>query len=283
MKLRHAFRPRDAVVTSLAGGLGNQMFQYAAGWALARRHGCRLVLDSRSLHARGLQTLRPYALDAYRIEATLDSLGRFALGSCRTVAEAGGRYQPGLMDGAGPGSRLQGYWQCERYFVHERTQLLQHFSLRQGAGAYATEVAQAIRARPDAICLHFRRGDYVSNPEAARHHGSCTMDYYESALALLRSQSPGGALFIFSDDTAWVREQVSLARDACVVDSGRSSPAEDIWLMSLCTHHVVANSSFSWWGAWLATGGGRTCAPRRWFADPGMDDADLVPAAWTRL
>lgn len=268
---------------SLEGGLGNQMFQYAAGWAVAERLGCRLVLDTSGLHAKGLRTFRPFGLDSFRIEAEVDTLGSMALRACSLVRQPGFNHVPGLLESARAGSRLQGYWQSEQFFAACRPTLLQHFQLRQEPDAPTLATARRIGAVQNAVSVHIRRGDYVRDHETARFHGNCALEYYLDCLQALRSQHPDMQVFVFSDDPQWVRENFPADPSLEVMQPQMASPAIDLWLMTLCRHHVVANSSFSWWGAWLATREGRKLAPARWFTDIAkLDDGDLVPATWER-
>jgi len=276
-------RPRDAIAVRLEGGLGNQMFQYAAGRAVASRLGCRLVLDTSGLRAKGLRTVRPFGLHAWCIDAEVDTLSRAALSACKAVRQPVFTYAPGLLESVIVGSRLKGYWQSERFFAAQRSTLLRNFSPRQPPAAAVSALACRITEAPDAASVHVRRGDYVSDPEAARFHGTCSLDYYRGCLRELRCRHPALSVFVFSDDPQWARDH--FPRDSSVefVEPHLESPAIDLWLMSLCRHHVVANSSFSWWGAWLATRAGAKLAPARWFTDAaGLDDRDLVPAAWER-
>lgn len=277
------FQPEDAVAVRLEGGLGNQMFQYAAGWAVASRLGCRLVLDTSKLQARGLRTVRPFGLNGLCIEAEVDTLGYFALRACTVVRQPAFTYAPGLLKSVTVGSRLQGYWQSERFFAAQREALLRHFKLREEPDAAALALSHRIDAAPDATSVHIRRGDYVSDPESARFHGSCTLDRYRDCLHELRSQHPDLRVFVFSDDPQWVRNNFPADSSVEFVQPQLESPAVDLWLMSRCRHHVLANSSFSWWGAWLATRQGRKLAPVRWFTEAaGLDDRDLVPSSWER-
>ncbi len=281
------FRPRDAVAVRLEGGLGNQMFQYAAGRAVAARLGCRLVLDTTGLHAKGLRTFRPLGLHRFRIEAEVDTLPRRALRACTPVREPSHTHAAGLLEAVQPGARLQGYWQSERYFVHERAALRREFALREPPDAVTQALAARIGAEAQATSVHVRRGDYVSDPHAAAFHGQCSLDYYRAALQRLRQRHGALRLFVFSDDPAWVRQHFPFEGpdgEAEVVEPRPEAPELDLWLMSLCRHHVLANSSFSWWGAWLAPREGQRLAPARWFAEAaGLDDRDMVPPGWERL
>lgn len=282
MRLRQLFRSRSTTASSLLGGLGNQMFQYAAGRTLARHFGHPLVLDTTPLHRAGSHTPRAFELNAFRIEAEVDTLTRRALRRLITVQDS-----VPLSDWPQRiprGSRLDGYWQNPAFFAPIRQCLLNEFALSRTPGEYPTQLADQIRRSVQPVSVHFRRGDYVNHPTAAAFHGTCSPEYYEVALGCIRQQVPNATCFVFSDDPDWVRAEARLPESHVLVDSRRSTSAEDIWLMSLCRHHVVANSSFSWWGAWLSQSQGLKIAPKRWFIDEQAAAQErLVPPDWRRL
>jgi hypothetical protein len=273
--------PRRQVVSSLIGGLGNQMFQYAAGRALAHREGARLVLDTSPLRIKGDHTPRTFGLHAFRIQAEVDSVPVETLARMALLDEgaARGRWPRRVRRQI----RLAGHWQSEDFFQDIRPLLLRDFALAAPPSPYVAGIADRIGAAAMPVSVHFRRGDYVTLPAAARFHGTCPMDYYHAAIARLTSRLARVDLFVFSDDPQWVRANAGLPNEAVVCDCGRSTPPEDIWLMSLCRHHVIANSSFSWWGAWLGTNNGITIAPSRWFLDERAPQASIVPARWERI
>jgi hypothetical protein len=134
-------------------------------------------------------------------------------------------------------------------------------------------------------CIHPAAGRrrVGCNARANATHGTCSVDYYRDAMG----QLPGnGPVFVFSDDIDWARANLPDVRRLVFVGEGGAprSGLADLWLMTLAQHHLVANSSFSWWGAWLAEPGrGTTFAPARWFADTALDDADMVPPEWIRV
>ncbi len=282
-RLRQLFRNRGVLVSSLAGGLGNQMFQYAAGLAAASSNDCTLILDTTPLGDPGLYTVRPYGLSDFRIDAARDTLSRTELRRLIRVREEDITTPFESWKGLPKGVRLSGYWQCEAYFKNHRDILLQHFSLRADPLPYVADIASKIRSTPASVSLHIRRGDYITNATAAKVHGSCSLDYYAEALALLSSKSVVDRIYVFSDDPEWVRHNLKLAAPFELIDSTRSTAAQDIWLMSLCTHHIVANSSFSWWGAWLSRGNGMTFAPKTWFLDPALNSLSIIPTSWIKL
>ena len=295
---RLAPRRPDAILLRLRGGLGNQLFQYATGRAATWRLGCELLLDTSAY--RG-DPLRAFRLDALRISGRVASSAEtlFPVASARLgrwIERAGlGRRWPILEEvSAGfdprvlaiqPPICLQGYWQSERYFSDCRELLLEELQPR-------TPPPDSIRplldlaSRAGSVAIHVRRGDYVSNPHARAMHGTLSPEWYESAVATLRQRVGSlGPILMFSDEPEWVQEHLPVAREATMA-STRDSADEiaELLLMSRCNHQIIANSSFSWWGAWLNPAPDRmVIAPARWFAREGVDDRDVVPGSWTRL
>jgi hypothetical protein len=286
------------IVVSLAGGLGNQMFQYAAGRALALKTGLPLVLDRRHYN-------RPrehgYALDAFTLaDRALDEALLPALPKKRPLAwlmerltgrglprhdERGPSFDPAIATINGP-AWIQGYFQSERYFADHadtiRTELGPTAPVNAGNARWLAEIA----AEPRAVSLHVRRGDYVTNARFAARHGSCTPAYYERALDHVAGQMAAEpVIFAFSDDPHWVRNNLRLPAEIRVVD--QNDPArnvQDLRLMSACRHHIIANSSFSWWGAWLNQNPDKiVAAPARWYADPAMSNPDIWAQGWARI
>ena len=137
----------------------------------------------------------------------------------------------------------------------------------------------------NAVSLHVRRGDYAADPVVTSMHGLCPLDYYDRAVEYVLGRVSDPAFFLFSDDPDWVREHLKLRGSVSVVDhNGPDSGSEDLRLMSLCRHHIIANSTFSWWGAWLDPRPDKlVIAPKRWFADESLDTSDLLPAGWVKL
>jgi hypothetical protein len=276
------------VVTRLLGGLGNQMFQYAAARALSLYQGGRLLLDTAALAVPGGHTPRDYALDVFDIRAEVLGEGGLHGFNGMRVAESGPRFDARVPRIEGD-AYLAGYWQSERYFRGVRPVLQRDFRLRRAPGSHARAWSDRIQAAQRAgratVSLHVRRGDYVSLPQAAAHHGACETDYYLQALAELQRRHGELEVFAFSDDPAWVAANLRVDAPLHVVsDAAASAAHEDLWLMQQCRHHVIANSSFSWWGAWLGHAPQATViAPRQWVRTPGFDTRDVVPADWVCL
>jgi hypothetical protein len=291
------------VIVKLLGGLGNQMFQYATGRAVAIRLGTALLLDTSAFEQ---YDLRRYELGAFAIEARvatsndlaraggnpalpswLRRLGRVA-GLTRPAAlykEAAFTYEENILHVCAP-VHLDGYWQSERYFLDVAGKLRKEFTLTQPLDEANLRILDKIRDPvSQAVSLHIRRGDYVSNAHTAQFHGVCTLDYYRSAVDLISARVSNPHFFVFSDDPDWVRDNLSLDHLMTVVAVNSADRGVlDMTLMMSCRHHVIANSSFSWWGAWLNPHEDKiVVAPKRWFSGASLDTRDLIPSSWVRL
>jgi len=137
----------------------------------------------------------------------------------------------------------------------------------------------------NAVSVHVRRGDRVSDPRLAGVLGSCPAAYYRRAWRLIRERVRDPLFIVFADDPAWARGQLTFLDPVKFVsDPGHRPDHDDLWLMTQCRHHVIANSAFSWWGAWVADAADKVVvAPDRWFANPAYNGRDIVPPAWARV
>jgi Glycosyl transferase family 11 len=293
----------EAVIANLIGGLGNQLFQYAAGRAIAHRLGVPLLLD---VSGFAQYELRRYELGDLCIRgrvATEDELAHSGISTksptlLRRFSKALGLARPANLFKEGSFAYdarfeqvvspvyLSGYWQSERYFLEIADLLRTELSLNQPVNAVNEQIAAQIRdAGASAVSLHIRRGDYVNNPQTAQYHGVCSLDYYRAAVDCIAERVPDPHFFVFSDDHAWVSDNFKLDQSMTMVDVNDAD--RGVWDMALmrgCRHHVIANSSFSWWGAWLNNSKGKVViAPKRWFNDSTIDTKDLIPSAWVRL
>jgi Glycosyl transferase family 11 len=198
-----------------------------------------------------------------------------------TIRESSTRFDAAIL-GAADGSYLEGYWQSERYFAPIAPQLRKEIRLRDALLPTARALESRIRATRS-ISVHVRRGDYVSQPAASAYFHTCQPAYYKRAMDKMLEHEPHAEFFVFSDDMAWSREHIRPHRPLHFVDL--NAPASvDLHLLSSCSHHIMANSSFSWWGAWLNDSPTkRVIAPVLWFKDPSIDTRDLLPSTWQRL
>lgn len=285
------------IVTRLIGGLGNQMFQYAAGRALAKRLDVDLYIDRRAFedyqtHAFGLQHFAAKLLDAaprnlpgLQRESRLNRwLRPFSGGAVKVVVESAFTFDPAIL-ALSDGTYIDGYWQSEQYFVDVVQTIRDDFRIATLPSAENKEWMEKIRSVLS-VSLHVRRGDYVSNTSASAVHGTCDLDYYRRSVNEV-AQRVGSdiELFVFSDDPDWVAENLRLQYPAHFVRHNNADTSyEDLRLMSACRHHIIANSTFSWWGAWLDPRlDSVVVAPQQWFRTDKLDARDLVPARWVRV
>ena len=299
-----------AILVRLIGGLGNQMFQYAAGRALADRIGANLKLDVTDFDT---YSLRKYELGDLQIRAELagssdlkpfrpDVQTESGVSSVLAKIKRQLGFQPASIfseSGFGYDERvtrlsapvyLDGYWQSEKYFSTIANQLRADFSLRSTPDAPNQTILAAIHAANSAlnsaaVSLHVRRGDYVSNASTAQYHGACSLDYYKEAIAYIAARISEPRFFIFTDDPQWVSDNLKTGHATTLIQAnGPDRGAFDLNLMKSCRHHVIANSSFSWWGAWLNANPDKlVVGPKIWFKGAKHETNDRLPPDWVRL
>ncbi len=285
------------IITQLAGGLGNQMFQYALGQTLALKNHDTLKLDIRNYTPDN--TFRSYKLKHFAITAAIATpeeiarikrdwpvISRFVRAfKIRILRQESVSFKPAILEKTGD-QYLEGYWQSERYFQDSASVIRRDFTLKEPLGPGAATVAAQIAATAAPVSLHVRRGDYASDAKVNAMFGTCSPNYYRRALKLIRERVPTAHFFVFSDDIEWVKQQLELGPDAVFVSNKTTlQDYEELYLMSLCHHHIIANSSFSWWGAWLDPRPDKiVIAPRVWFhgTNPKMY-RDIVPTSWIKL
>lgn len=278
------------IFARLFGGLGNQMFQYAAGRALADRLGSQLALDFRTIDGNGTRRLtKVFDLD-YTEAPSLPpakSDGILSYGLWRAFGRNPRfRREKGLGFNTGfstwpDNSYLHGYWQSERYFTNISGHIREAFQTIPAPSVENAAIAERVAAT-SSISLHVRRGDYL----ALGAHGVCSEAYYNAALDHIAPQlGMAPTVFVFSDDPQWAHDNLPLPFEKVVVDiNGPETDYEDLRLMSLCDHNIIANSSFSWWGAWLNPNPDKIiAAPATWFAAKGMQNPDILPESWQRI
>lgn len=286
------------IAVQLAGGLGNQMFQAAAGMALAKRNGARLVLDITHYRQKGHRRpeLAPFLLDAETrgrkgvIEGFLRrKLKRLIKTHAIPPWWRGVVYrQPGYGFDAGfealGSAYLVGYFQSGRFFKGCEAEIASAFNPEKLASPQAKALSARL-AGEGSIALHLRRGDYVKNAKTKAFHGVLGWDYYDRAVALVQNAAPEARLFIFSDDLEAATEAMGRYPNAEVMRG--ESAGDDMFLMSRARHHILANSSFSWWSCWLdRREGSLRIAPKQWFTPEGLKTHpldDLIPQGWVQV
>ncbi len=272
------------VIVRLKGGLGNQMFEYAAGRAKALENNSHLLLDATFLNDRTPHrhfTYRSYELDAFNIEPHFTLLSRLSFAVRLPLV------WPALSLAAEKFGRLFGrqtvylndYFQDKKYFVQHADVIRKDFTFKKPLSPEAEKIATDIRSA-ESVCLHVRRGDYITDSKTAAHHGFVgSGDYYPRAIKLMGERVKNPHFFVFSDDIKWCRENLKISHPTIFVSAG----ADDMHLMTLCKHFIIANSSFSWWAAWLGNHPSKVIiAPKEWIVK-GELEGELIPAIWIKL
>ncbi len=291
------------VISNIIGGLGNQMFQYAAGRALSLVRNEPLHLDisgfnGYTLH-QGFELSRVFVCPAVIASKTeiRDILGWQHLPGIKRilarpsmevfrcngfVVEPHYHYWPKIKY-APKACYLSGYWQSDQYFKSHATTIRADFTFKSPLLENNAALAKQI-SLVNAVSLHIRRGDYVSNQKTTAMHGVCSLDYYRAAIELIVERVQQPYFYIFSDDIAWVKDNLKIDFPLQYVDYNDGLDSyNDMHLMSLCQHHIIANSSFSWWGAWLNPSPQKiVIAPKKWFAKES-NVKDRFPQGWITL
>ncbi len=292
----------EPVIVRIYGGLGNQLFMYACGLALACRHQRPLRIDVGGL---AWEQHRPFALGNFDLRAPPASAAEVRrirgfsdsklsrewfnfrrslglTGNTGFIRENGWRFDPKILDISGP-CYLKGHWLSERYFADQAAAVRTDLRYRSPPAGRNAECATQIADCQESVSIHVRRGDYLAGGNESIYAG-LDRDYYKAALAQLCQHLKQPRFFCFSDDPQAARRELDLPRETVFVDHNGSAGHEDLRLMSLCRHHVIANSTFSWWGAWLAEHPSQVViAPKTWWIHPDYDDRDIIPARWLRV
>ena len=288
------------IVVKLQGGLGNQLFQYACGFALAKQLSKKLVFDF-SFFSKASESHTPRKLELHKLVVIPDCIyhtpqPRFYSRSFKAeikylIHNISGRkpfwaYNNDLKlpDRSNKNIYLDGYWQSEKYFKFFRKELITQIKPQQALSKEANNQLQLIH-NYTSVAVHVRRGDYVSNPRYLKKYGVCSLSYYKEAISRISDILNKPTFFFFSDDNKWVLDNFDINNNFFIVEN-TSEAWEDLWLMSKCNHQIVANSTFSWWGAWLNINLDKIIiAPKHWYNDPVLNEErkNLVPEEWLRI
>ena len=292
------------IISKLIGGLGNQMFQYAAGRSLSLSLETEYRIDisdfnNYSLH-NGYELQKVFSCDVplasksdvksiiggdfqrsfndFLLYAGLDFFSNKSF-----YREKSYNFSNNFFN-LSPPAYISGYWQSEQYFSCISSQIRSDFTFIQPYSQDNLYVKDLIRSSSSSISVHIRRGDYLTNNKANLFHGLCSLLYYKDAVKYITDRIIDPTFFIFSDDPDWVNEYLILDFPTYIVNHNFGSESyNDMRLMSICDHHIIANSSFSWWGAWLNPSDKKIIiAPKQWFAN-STAPKDLLPNNWISI
>lgn len=250
------------------GRLGNQMFQFAALKGIARHRGFEYCFP----HTQNRNEWTDHQLlNAFKLASTSQLNIQFIDVGRPTVMEGTFSFNEKLFNECPDWVSIRGYFQTEKYFKDIRDELLKDFEFRDEILEPCKEMISQLDTSP--IALHIRRTDYITNP----NHTALGLDYYQKAL----EQFDNELVLVFSDDPEWCNQQELFSSDRFLIADGNSNYV-DLCLMTLCSGHIIANSSFSWWGAWLSNSS-KVVAPSGWFSgsdNEHLDTKDLIPETW---
>ena len=293
------------VAVEIKGGLGNQLFEYCTARSLADRLQCELVLDCSEARDRPIELSR-FLVRAQFVHSRTEvrktwlklpgTIGRKISKGVQlflpTFISIEGRrfymwkerpsreFDHGLMRQKG-NVYLSGYWQSYRYFENDIEVVRADLQLKAPCRKVNEDWRMRIKQAAQSVCVHVRRGDYLIRQD---EFGLCSASYYRKAMALLKRQFGSPEFFVFSDDLNWCRVNFTAGKMNFVDANGPESAVEELELMRSCTHHIIANSTMSWWAAWLSQSQGQiVIAPYPWFLSGGPPEDDLLLKHWIRL
>ena len=280
------------IIVKIKGGLGNQLFQYAVGRAVALRHKVPLKLDTTIFETYNLHN--GYRLDQFAIQAeiaadneiiNLKGRNNLLFSAFRKVGLAKRKSyvkekRSSYFDASVFKNNfvyLDGYWQNELYFSDIRELLLKELSLNSSINDLSCAYLECIK-KSNSVSLHVRRGDYLN----LKNINVLEVDYYMKAAEYIRKNVEKPTFYIFSDDLEWCKSTLAFLDD-CIYVERTQTEIDDLKLMSFCQHNIIANSSFSWWGAWLNQNPNKTVvAPKGWIInDP--DSSNVIPSDWVKF
>ncbi len=290
------------ITINLKGGLGNQMFQYACGRAISLRNSNTLKLDTSGFaRIQSAETPRQYALGIFNIDENIASreetqkakypFGIISKGwryvNAKVFRKFNTAFDPKVLKLTG-NFYLDGYWQTEKYFSDFAAEIRKDFTLKTAMDTKAEEMKRLIENSLVSVSLHLRRGDYAYDEKTNKVHGVCDAAYYGRAIekltAVLGDKSKDIHIFVFSDDIEWAKNNLSFPYPATFVSHPEIKDYEELVLMSKCKHNIIANSSFSWWGAWLNQNSAKiVVTPTRWVNKNEEAYVDIIPKTWIRV
>ena len=296
------------IIIKLCGGLGNQMFQYAASRHLAELCHTDIKFDTHWFDTYdGVKTHLKYRIDCFNVQAEVatDKEIKSLTGrdtpkvlkkwnnfferkkkwkNKKVYKEPHFHFDPNFFK-LSRNVYLDGYFQSCKYFSDIEYIIHKEFTFRSDAAGKNKEWLDLIREKKS-ISLHVRRGDYAMVAEVQQKHGGiCTPEYYKNCIETVIENVQNPHFFVFSDDISWVKEHIKIDAPATYISGNtEENDFEDMRLMSNCKHNIIANSTFSFWGAWLNNNPEKIVfAPKKWFNDSAMNTDDIMPREWERI
>ena len=287
----------NKVFVRLEGRLGNQLFQYAAARAVAIKNNSELLLDTRETTEVGgkwqyslkhfninARIAKPCELPPHRSKKIRNKLWRLYGKKIKHLREQGHNilHNEKILS-ANSNCYLEGYFQSEKYFFDIKHILRQELVFTSPPLQHNVIMLKQIVTQ-NAISLHIRRGDYLA-PFWSSYFAKCGNNYYDAAITHIAKHVKSPIFYIFSDDPKWVKDNMQLEYPMIISENNQNELAyEDLRLMSSCKHNIIANSTYSWWGAYINSNPNKiVIAPQSWYSSNGADNPDIVPQSWHRI
>ena len=299
-----------SIIVKLSGRFGNQLFQYATGYALAKINGFNLAVDiseyqiHQKMNDYTIGKLIPDIIVAKSSDVKKAIGFRFPFSPKQKIywktlskvehilllkklffaksyiREPHFQYWSELKK-INKSCLIYGVWQSELYFKEYRKDLLNIFELKKLSCIYSNDFYKRIQNDANSVAVHIRRGDYL-NPQTQSFHGVCDLEYYQKSMKIVSEQAQNPSFYIFTDDPEWATAQFKdLANVELIVPPNECDDVDSFWLMRTCRHQIIANSSFSWWAAWLNQNSQKiVIAPKKWFQNSDIITTDIYPKEW---
>jgi hypothetical protein len=261
-------------IVSIKGGLGNQLFQYAYGRSI-ELSGKKIIFDTSFFYGNKARkdTARNFKLNNFNIEIK-DNFSDKRHPFLNIYNKIKKKF----------GFEEENFYQSEKYFKKIENNIRAEFTLKNLMSNESLFWLKKISDTKNSVSLHIRRGDYIKNKIANKVLGTLPLDYYYNAIDIITKKIITPEFFIFSDDIEWVKNNLTLNFPVYFVSDQKIQDYEELILMSKCSNNIIANSTFSWWGAWLNSNSEKIIiAPQRWFKDSSIKNEQIIPEPWITI
>ena len=274
----------DKIVINLIGGVGNQLFQYACAYAVSKASGIDLFVD---LSSYDEYKVRNFELDKFNIQLKVanpdefQDLNKKHFFRKTLYKDKKKTFNPEILK-IRHSAYLKGFWQSEKYFAHIRSEILELFSFKSFDFLANKDILNKIK-NTNSVCINLRLGDYVNNDTFRKIYFLCDKSYYSDAISSISKMIDNPTFFVFSDDIIASKEYLPQGYEYNFADTANWQ--EDMYFMSQAKHNIVANSSFSWWSAWLNRNPNKiVLAPSSWYRKGAkINDKDVIPQDWIKI
>ncbi len=301
------------IIARINGGLGNQLFQYATARAISLKLNRKLLLDINWYHNIRKQenhlepnatTLRDFSLNYFNIKSRVITKFHLNWINRLEIRSKNSKFFKFLLNGPlnnlsytkmnhnnfslesiqnHPHVYLTGYWQNNAIFEEYKNLLYNDLILKHPLSVTNQDHLKSINAT-NSVAIHVRRGDYISNPKSHKVHASCSNNYYYDSIDYIKNKLTNLHYFIFSDDMTWVKNNLDFSTNTTFINNNEPE-YEHLFLMSQCKHQITANSTFSWWAAWLNTNNAKIIiTPKHWYIDKHLNETVIrIPNEWIKV